>query len=279
MAAGRNNRRRRRGRSRLGLLLKLLCAVTAVAALTVGATVFFQVEEIQVNGNRRYTQEEIIAATGVRLGDNLYGLNKSKISGDLLHKLPYIEGANIRRSLPSTLVIHVNELGAAAQLAVAPPYVLPEPEEGEEPTQDPPKSATEPWLINVRGKLLETAAPDSEVMLVTGLTCLDPVAGGMLTVPEVEIYKKEALLGLLDALEQLGRTELVSSVDLHPSWMELCYDDRFTVRMPSNRDFIYKLNVLDQVVERTVEKHGPQAGGHIDLTREDYDAVYAPDAG
>ena len=45
-------------------------------ALTGGATVFFRVERVVVEGNQRYTQEEIIAAAGIQEGDNLYALNK-----------------------------------------------------------------------------------------------------------------------------------------------------------------------------------------------------------
>ena len=48
MASARNNRRRRRGRGRLGPLFKLLCVLAVVVALTMGATVFFQVETVVV---------------------------------------------------------------------------------------------------------------------------------------------------------------------------------------------------------------------------------------
>ena len=53
----RHNRKRKRRRSRLGVLFKLLCLAALVAALTFGATVFFQVETIAVTGNSRYTQD------------------------------------------------------------------------------------------------------------------------------------------------------------------------------------------------------------------------------
>ena len=83
----RHNRKRKRRRSRLGVLFKLLCLAALVAALTFGATVFFQVETIAVTGNSRYTQDEIIAASGVQVGDNLFRMNKKQISGEILHQL------------------------------------------------------------------------------------------------------------------------------------------------------------------------------------------------
>ena len=48
MASARKNHRRRRGRSRLGFLFKLLCIGGVVVALTMGATVFFRVESVVV---------------------------------------------------------------------------------------------------------------------------------------------------------------------------------------------------------------------------------------
>lgn len=280
MASSRRNRRRRRNRSRFGRLLKLLCAVMVVVGLTVGATVFFQAEEIQVNGNVRYTQEEIVAATGIKLGDNLYKMNKGQICRELCRSLPYIEEANIRRKLPSTIVINVNELRVVAQIAVPPTYVATEEELAAmnlEEGETPPKSATEPWLISESGKLLEPAGVDSSTMVITGLTPLDPAAGTALKVPKSEELQLAGLLQLMSALEEREATDAVSKIEMHPSWMALRYLDRFDVRMPMTGDLSKKLDVLDAVVERTNSNHGETATGSIDLTRQDYDAVYSPD--
>lgn len=280
MASSRRNRRRRRNRSRFGRLLKLLCAVMVVVGLTVGATVFFQAEEIQVNGNVRYTQEEIVAATGIKLGDNLYKMNKGQICRELCRSLPYIEEANIRRKLPSTIVINVNELRVVAQIAVPPTYMATEEELAAmnlEEGETPPKSATEPWLISESGKLLEPAGADSAAMVVTGLTPLDPAAGTALKVPQSEELQLAGLLQLLSALEEREATDAVTKIEMHPSWMEFRYLDRFDVRMPMTGDLTKKLDVLDAVVERTNSNHGETATGSIDLTRQDYDAVYSPD--
>ena len=57
------SRTRRRNRGRFGPLFKLLCVVAVGVALTVGVTVFFRVEAVEVTGNQRYTDEEIIAAS------------------------------------------------------------------------------------------------------------------------------------------------------------------------------------------------------------------------
>ena len=115
------SRTRRRNRGRFGPLFKLLCVVGVILALTVGATVFFRVEQVTVSGNQRYTQEEIIAASGIQLGDNLYSLNKVRIDQNIRTTLPYIGDLTINRALPSTIVITVTEWEAVARLAVPDP--------------------------------------------------------------------------------------------------------------------------------------------------------------
>ena len=58
MASRRRERKRKRSRSHFGTLFKLLFLVAVVVALTMGATGFFQVETVTVQGNNRYTEED-----------------------------------------------------------------------------------------------------------------------------------------------------------------------------------------------------------------------------
>lgn len=281
MARSSRNRTRRRGRGRFGLLFKVLCLLALVVALTAGATVFFRVEVVSVEGNHRYSREEIVEVAGIQQGDNLYAWNKFRVADQLLQSLPYIGEVSIRRVLPSTVVITVSEWDAVARIL---PYDDPEEpaepdggteeEAGEE--AEPLPAAQEPWLISVKGKLLESAGADSPAMAVHGLTALLPQAGEPLAVPQSQQARLDGLLGLLAALEEAGMTGEVSQVDLGSTQMELCYADRFTVKLELNADFRYELQVLKAVREDQENKHGPQAAGTIDLTQEEYQAVYDP---
>ena len=282
MARSSRNRTRRRGRGRFGLLFKVLCLLALVVALTAGATVFFRVEVVSVEGNHRYSREEIVEVAGIGQGDNLYAWNKFQVAERLLQTLPYIGEVSIRRVLPSTVVITVSEWEAAARVM---PYADPEepeePEEtgeeaGEEETGQPIPAAQEPWLISVKGKLLESAGADSQAMEVQGLTALLPQAGEPLAVPQGQQARLDGLLELLAALEEAGMTADVSRVELGPTQMELRYAGRFDVKLALNADFRYELQVLRAVREDQENKHGPQAAGSIDLTQEEYQAVYDP---
>lgn len=288
MSAARNSKRSRRNRGRFSLLFKLLAIAAVGAALTVGATVFFQLEQVVVVGNQRYTAQEVEQASGLQTGDNLFRLNKYEIKNEILRKLPYVEGVNIVRHLPSTIQITLYERDAVARIQYTP---LPEgaaaeeePVE-EEPAEDTEGAEAEPeeqgstqegvaWLISVGGKLLEPAPEDSRAILVSGLSALSPQAGTMLAVPQVQQDKLSALLTLLETLEARETLALVSEIDLtSAAQVRMRYDGRFWVKLPMNGDFTYCLRALEEVVRQ----RAPNEKGTMDLTREDYVVVYSPE--
>ena len=271
------SRTRRQNRGRFGPLFKLLCAVAVVVALTVGATVFFRVETVTVTGNRRYTQEEIIDASGIQPGDNLYSLNKVRIDRNLRTTLPYIGNLTINRALPSTIVITVTEWDAVAQVAVPSPEQVAAYQEAAGETAV--STAREPWLISVKGKLLEPAPEDSAAITVTGLTPLAPQAGSFLEVPEAEQTRLEALTGLLEVLELRECLWEVSSIRLESTYLTVRYAGRFDVKMKLNADFDYDVRLMQSVRQQVELQNGEDAAGGIDLTQERYGAVYSASKG
>lgn len=101
-------RRRRRAKSYVLHYLLLLCFCAAVT-LTLCYAVFFKVEKIRIDGVSVYSEEQLIDLTGVSIGDSLFQINISNIQRKLLGKLPYIKNIKVKRRLPTTLHIIVEE--------------------------------------------------------------------------------------------------------------------------------------------------------------------------
>lgn len=273
------SRTHRRNRGRFGPLFKLLCVLAVAVALTGGATVFFRVETVAVTGNQRYTQEEIIAASGIQMGDNLYALNKVSIDRKIRTRLPYVGELSINRSLPSTIRIEVTEWEAVARVeAPSPEQAAAAQEElaGGKEDAKPAALAQESWLISVKGKLLEQAPENSTAIAVTGLTAIAPQAGEMMKVPEGEATRLEALTALLGAMEDADLFREISRIQLEATRLIVRYADRFDVKMKLNADFGYDIRLMRAVREQMEEKYGPEAAGAIDLTQEKHEAVYSP---
>ena len=83
MASKRRNRRRRRGRA--SFPLRLLCLAVVIAAFLGALTMFFRIDMIVVEGNERYTEEQIIEAAGVQKEQNLVLLNKYKVKQSIVN--------------------------------------------------------------------------------------------------------------------------------------------------------------------------------------------------
>ena len=95
--------RKRRMIIGLSLFIVLLVAVGAVLSLTV----LFPIKQITAKGSEKYTSEQIVALSGINIGDNLF---MSKVKTETIReKLPYIESVKIKRTLPDSIAITVKD--------------------------------------------------------------------------------------------------------------------------------------------------------------------------
>ena len=243
--AKRNKYSRRRRQGRFSFLYRILIFMIICAAIAVALTLFFKVEKVSVAGNSRYTADQIVEASGIKIGDNMFFLNKYGTSEQITSALPYIETVQITRQLPDTLVIIVRECSAPAAVQ-----------------QD-----GKLWLLSGDGKIVDSRSPSvaSQYALVKGLSLLEPQVGATIQVPEEQAASAQELLTILGLLRDKGMLPDVQSIDLSDTaQVVMRYLDRFDVTFRWNADFDYKLNYLLAVVERLEVNET----GAIDMTQE-----------
>lgn len=247
MAARRSNKRTRRNRGRFGFLYKFFSFLVILIVVGAGCVVFFRVSNIAVSGESKYTEEEIIDASGIQKGDNLFLISRLGTARRILSQLPYVDEVRIRRALPDGVVITVSECTPAAVV------------EGNDGGW---------WVIDSKGKVLEQSetAQRQGLPSVSGIHALLPAEGTELAVTEEENAKKDSLLQLLSALVDRGMEAKVSAIDLSSTAnIVLTYDGRFEVTVPQNADFAFKMRALDTLVKNKLQEN---ESGSIDLTRE-----------
>ena len=246
MAARRSNKRKRRNRGRFGGLYQLLSFVIILAVVLAGCIVFFRVNEITVVGQGKYTAQQIIDASGIQNGDNLFLINKARVARQIYTGLPYVDEVNPRRVLPDQVILTVTECTPAAVVQGGEGW----------------------WIIDAKGKLLEQVTTGQQPGLagVTGVQALLPTAGTTLSVAAEDAARLDSLKRLMRALTDRGMMERVTAIDLTgPGDLLLSYDGRFTVKVPLSADYPQKMRILEGVVA----KLQPNEKGSIDLTRED----------
>ncbi len=221
---------------------KMLVAVAVVLLLML---VLFRVRSFEVEGNIRYTPEEIFEASGLGEGDILMGVNKTSTASRLLVKLPYLKQVTIEKALPGTIRFTVEE--CTAQGMAMTDYGT-------------------YWVINREGKLLEEVDGPQEgersaYPLITGVHLALPFAG------ELAEFDQDGLgnlaLELLNQVEAAGLASRISEINLEdPTAVYLIYDDRLEVRLGNGYDGAYKLAYLKAVVGEI----GETQKGALDLS-------------
>ncbi len=83
----------------------------------------FAITEIRVEGEQHLTEDQILAALPVDLGDNVFGADLDRVEARLL-TMPWISGARARRVLPHTLVVELEEHSAAAVVELGGLYLV-----------------------------------------------------------------------------------------------------------------------------------------------------------
>ena len=151
------------------------------AAIAVALTLFFKVEEITVTGNERYSQSQIVTASGIQMEDNMFFMNKYQVSDDITSALPYIETVQIRRALPDGLIIAVTECSAPAAITYN----------------------GKAWLLSAQCKVVDSkpAAAAKDYAQVLGLPLTGAQVGSVITVAEEHTASAE----LLQRLLKIGR--------------------------------------------------------------------------
>lgn len=214
----------------------------AVAVVFLFMLVFFRVRDFEVNGNIRYTAEEVADASGITVGDVLMGVNKTQAASRILTKLPYVEQVEISKVLPGTIQFTVQECQAA---------VAAESEFGVN------------WLMNLEGKLLEDLDEDAEIAypLIKG-TVLDlPTAGDLAVFDDAE--RGALAMRVVQEIQEAELSSLIRSVDVTDlDQVSLNYEGLIEVRLGDGSDLAYKL----QYMKAAIEKLSSDARGALDLS-------------
>lgn len=149
------------------LFIELFLLLIAAGALIAFAmSPFFTIRHIRVEGNRFYTDEQIINMSEAKTGGNLFrNAQKSLIRGNLRDN-NYFRSVRVRRSIPDTLVIEVEEKEELAALIYGDRYIV----------------------IDDNAEVLRIAKIDPEVTVLEGLTIKDMTEGSVIRVEEKKVF-------------------------------------------------------------------------------------------
>ena len=223
----RNRRRKRRGARVFWTLFTFLIVAGAIIA---SLTVFLKVADVKVSGNTRYTAAQIIESSGIKVGDNLFGVNKFEAIEHIKSDFPYIEDIKITRRLPDTFIFEVIERVPCG-------YILEE------------ECA---WVVDYKGYLLERVERSGTVTGIevrAGESLVTPFPGG--EIKWATAGKRDAYVALMAGIEKQGILNKVGIVDVSAIYdLEFSYENRIFIALGTTQDLDKKLNMLNAVLPK-----------------------------
>ena len=246
-SARRRSRRRRQRQSeyrRTGVFAKLLVMLAVVAAIVLGVAIFFRVHTVEVQGNKIYSQEQVVQASGLETGDNLLMVNRAAVAGSIKARMPYVRDVSVSPVMPDTVVIRVAESELAALVK---------------------SDIGEKWYLNTEGRVLGSSVEGfrGQIVELTGFTIVAPKSGEPAVATEGQNENMLAALMVLRQMEGTGIIGQMTGLDASKVYDLLLYcGKRLEIRLGSPDQLDYKTQYLQLVLEELE----PYQTGIVDLT-------------
>jgi hypothetical protein len=236
-----NNQRRRRD---FGIGYGVICTLVVIALLIAAVAVFFRLASFEIVGETAYSRAEIINASGLSVGDNLYFFNKFAVQEKMCETLPYLGRVRITRSLPKTLVITVEETSAVAAVETDAEWVL----------------------INAEGKALERVDSPEDLCQINGIRLATGEPGRIIKTDPASAA--DTLIAILSVLHENGNLHSFTSFTVDGAFsVKAVYADRIRVDLGLVSDNVYrKALALAKILERLDD----DVAGTLDMTGSEY---------
>jgi len=221
---------RRKSRHHSTMIYTPLAAVLVLIIVIFGVSVFFRVTTIEVTGSSRYTADEIIAASGLQVGDNLFLVDGAAAARKITTSKPYVAEVKIERRIPDIAVIEVTESVAFAVIADGADY----------------------WKIDSTGRILEHTdfSGTAGLIRVVGVSAENPKEGAMLAVGTTYQTQLGYLLDILKAIDNADIGKDVTNLDVtNISAITFTYKGAVAVRFGGGENADFKIRNLVSVME------------------------------
>lgn len=183
------NKKKKRNFKFLKYLFLIICVLSAIIATM--ASPLFNVKQIDVEGNKKITKDEIISLSQIELEQNTYKINISKTKQKILEN-PYIKSVQIKRNLPSNITITVEERTTTFMIEYGSGYVY----------------------INNQGYILEISTEKLDIPILQGAETAteDFVPGNRLCTNDLE--KMSTVIKIMEVASNNDIASLISRIDI-----------------------------------------------------------------
>jgi len=218
------NKKKRGSRGGNYILYYVFAAIVVVVVFIILAnTVLFNCSSIVVEGTERYTSEEIIEKSGLKLGSSLLSLDEVSAEQRIAEAFAYVDKVDVSKSFPTKIVITVTE---AERWFAA-------------------KHGSRYYIVSRMGKIIDEGEAGN-LPVIMGFAAEQPAVGAQL-VSAVE-GKNELPAQILAAAESAG-LEGITVVDVTDRFeLIVTVDDRITLELGLATELENKLQIAKELI-------------------------------
>ena len=224
--AEREMKEKHRRRSGSNIVYYIMIAILAVIIFAVlSVTVLFNTEKIVVEGESDYTDEQIIAASGLKGDENLVRLSLSGIPEKMLDKLVTLDSISVSKVYPSTIKFTVTRSVPMASISYG----------------------GRNYVISHIGRVMSMDDQDADCMHIIGYKPADSViVGGFI---KAENEEQDKLVQDISAAIEKAEIDKITTVNIADNLnIILTYDDRVEIHMGSILQLNEKVRIIRELL-------------------------------
>ncbi len=214
---------------------------TSLIIIFMGGTVyfllspFFNIKNIKIQGNQKLTTEELTSLSQVQLNENMFKMVKSKVKKNIKQNA-YVENVKIKRELPDTITIQVEERTPTYIISFANAYVY----------------------INNQGYFLEISKNKLELPIITGyLTQESEIYEGSRLCLE-DLQRLESILQIMKSAESNDIAKLVTKINIadKQNYILELKEEKKIVHMGDTANLSTKMLYIKSIIEQNKKIEG-----------------------
>ncbi|MDP4152650.1 MAG: FtsQ-type POTRA domain-containing protein [Bacillota bacterium] len=233
-AKSRQSHKRRRRQRRLALVVGMIILLMALISggIFYLVSTFLNITEVKVTGKSIYTTDQILSVAGIKPGQNMVTVRRTKTAVHIEKELPYIEKAVVRCSLPEKIQIEVQP--AKPELIVSDGGVS--------------------YIVSTEGKVIDIVEDDTAYNLPK-LVCDyggQPVVADAIAFPDDTT--KRIHNTLITALRDNGLLADMKSIDLTNIYsITMQYKDKYKIMFGDYTDTDDKVKFIISIKDKLSE--------------------------
>lgn len=195
----------------------------------------FNISTVEVINNSTVQTEEIISLSGLKIGQNIFRYNKSKVIKNIKENA-YIQSVKIKRKIPNKIEITIQERNRDYNIQFLNQFAY----------------------INKQGYILEISEQKLELPTIIGIATGEEQikAGSRLNSEDLE--KLETVIQIINVCEDYGISQKITDIDISDKTNYTIYieEELKTIHLGDKNNISTKILYIQGILEKTQGKEG-----------------------